>query len=100
MPRFSGTTRKTNNVFLEEIDLPQGTLRKGFTIKTPQCTVTIQKGATVNFEANTQTITFKDVPDVTLVKNAGRWFAVIYSMLMPVLFDFENPPYPLSYFRK
>ena len=80
--------------------MPQGTLRKGFTITTPKCTVTIQKGNIVNFEANTQTITFKDVPDVTLVKNAGKWFAVIYSTLMPVLFDPERPPYPLSYFRK
>jgi len=77
-----------------------GVLKKGFTINTPcNLSIHIPKGTTVRFHSSVPTITFDGFPEIKLFKHDGQWFAMVYGNIYLVVFDSDNPPYPLSYFK-
>jgi len=74
-----------------------GVLRKGFTIRTPKLTMEIPSGVKVYFYA--RSIEFEGYPDIYLYENSGKWYAFIWGQKHLLVFDYSNPPYPISYYR-
>jgi hypothetical protein len=76
--------------------LRTGVLRKGFVIRTPKVTMEIPSGVKVRFYA--RSIEFEGYPDIRLYENDGKWYAFIWGQKHLVIFDYNNPPYPISYY--
>jgi len=75
----------------------KGVLRKGFTIYTPNTVLTIPPGTEVFFYA--RSIRFEGY-DVILTEEGGRWYAHLFGKKERMIFDYNNPPYPISYYLK
>jgi hypothetical protein len=83
-------------VFFLGGSLRTGVLRKGFTVRTPKVTVEIPPGVKVRFYA--RSIEFEGYPDIRLYENNGKWYAFLFGQKAILLFDYNNPPYPISYY--
>jgi len=76
-----------------------GILKKGFTIyTTSNLEIKIPKNTIVRFHSSTPTISF-DGFEVQLVNLNGKWYAIVYGAPYLMQFDYNNPPYPISYFK-
>ena len=90
-----------------ERNLGEGTLRDGFSINNHVYRISIPENTKVVFGYDTQ-LKIQRIDfgkhDISLFRTAyqgkfGKWIANVYGRQMLMDFDYNRPPYPISYFK-